>query len=48
VRTHTGAILGFDARPNSVKDLWAHSLQWLGVDVTDIYRIRLEHQAGPR
>lgn len=34
----SGAFLGFDGRPNSVKNFAAYSLQRLGVDVIDLYQ----------
>ena len=37
-RTHTGAILGMDGRPNSIKNFVAYSLQRLGVDYIDLYQ----------
>ena len=37
-RTHTGAILGMDGRPNSIKNFAAYSLQRLGVDYIDLYQ----------
>ena len=37
-RTHTGAILGMDGRPNAIKTFAAYSLQRLGVDVIDLYQ----------
>lgn len=37
-RTHTGAILGMDGRPNSIKNYAAYSLQRLGVDYIDLYQ----------
>ena len=37
-RTHTGAILGMDGRPNSIKNYVAYSLQRLGVDYIDLYQ----------
>ena len=37
-RTHTGAILGMDGRPNSIKNFAAYSLQRLGVDYIDLFQ----------
>jgi len=37
-KSPSGAVLGFDARPNSVKNFAAYSLQRLGIDVIDIYQ----------
>jgi aryl-alcohol dehydrogenase-like predicted oxidoreductase len=37
-RSPSGAFLGFDGRPNSVKNFAAYSLQRLGVDVIDLYQ----------
>jgi aryl-alcohol dehydrogenase-like predicted oxidoreductase len=37
-RSPSGAFLGVDARPNSVKNFAAYSLQRLGIDVIDIYQ----------
>jgi aryl-alcohol dehydrogenase-like predicted oxidoreductase len=37
-RTHTGAILGMDGRPDSIKNYAAYSLQRLGVDHIDLYQ----------
>jgi aryl-alcohol dehydrogenase-like predicted oxidoreductase len=37
-RAPSGAFLGVDARPNSVKNFAAYSLQRLGIDVIDIYQ----------
>jgi aryl-alcohol dehydrogenase-like predicted oxidoreductase len=37
-RTHAGAILGMDGRPNSIKNYAAYSLQRLGVDHIDLYQ----------
>jgi len=37
-RTHSGAILGMDGRPNSIKNYAAYSLQRLGVDYIDLYQ----------
>jgi aryl-alcohol dehydrogenase-like predicted oxidoreductase len=37
-RSPAGAFLGVDARPNSVKNFAAYSLQRLGIDVIDIYQ----------
>lgn len=37
-KSHNGAFLGFDTRPNSVKNFAAYSLQRLGVNVIDIYQ----------
>ncbi|EPG72664.1 oxidoreductase, aldo/keto reductase family protein [Leptospira fainei serovar Hurstbridge str. BUT 6] len=37
-RSPSGAFLGFDARPNSVKAFAAYSLQRLGVDIIDLYQ----------
>jgi aryl-alcohol dehydrogenase-like predicted oxidoreductase len=37
-RTHTGAILGMDGRPNSIKNYAAYSLQRLGVDYIDLFQ----------
>jgi aryl-alcohol dehydrogenase-like predicted oxidoreductase len=37
-RTHSGAILGMDGRPNSIKNFAAYSLQRLGVDYIDLYQ----------
>ncbi len=34
----TGAFLGVDGRPNSVKNFASYSLQRLGVDVIDLYQ----------
>ena len=38
MRSPTGQFLGFDARPNSVKNFCAYSLQRLGLDVIDLYQ----------
>jgi len=38
LRSHSGAFLGFDARPAAVKNFAAYSLQRLGVDAIDIYQ----------
>ena len=37
-RTHAGAILGMDGRPNSIKNFAAYSLQRLGVEHIDLYQ----------
>jgi aryl-alcohol dehydrogenase-like predicted oxidoreductase len=37
-KSPSGAFLGFDARPNSVKNFAAYSLQRLGVDEIDLYQ----------
>ncbi len=37
-KSPAGAFLGFDLRPNSVKNFAAYSLQRLGVDVIDLYQ----------
>ena len=37
LRSSSGAFLGFDARPNAIKNFCAYSLQRLGVDVIDLY-----------
>jgi aryl-alcohol dehydrogenase-like predicted oxidoreductase len=37
-RSPSGAFLGVDARPNSVKNFAAYSLQRLGIEVIDIYQ----------
>ena len=37
-----GAVLGYDARPQAVKNALAHSLSRLGVDYIDIYRAGLD------
>ena len=37
-RSAAGAFLGFDMRPNAVKNFCAYSLQRLGVDVIDLYQ----------
>ena len=34
----SGAFLGADLRPNAVKNFAAYSLQWLNVDVIDLYQ----------
>ncbi|TGK36614.1 aldo/keto reductase [Leptospira andrefontaineae] len=38
LRKPTGEFIGYDFRPNSVKNFAAHSLTRLGVDVIDIYQ----------
>jgi aryl-alcohol dehydrogenase-like predicted oxidoreductase len=38
MRDHAGGWLGFDGRPNAVKNFLAYSLQRLGLDYIDIYR----------
>jgi pyridoxine 4-dehydrogenase len=38
LRSPGGAFLGYDGRPNSVKNFASYSLQRLGVDVIDIYQ----------
>jgi aryl-alcohol dehydrogenase-like predicted oxidoreductase len=38
LRSPSGAFLGIDGRPNSVKNFAAYSLQRLGVDVIDLYQ----------
>lgn len=38
LRSPGGAFLGYDGRPNSVKNFATYSLQRLGVDVIDIYQ----------
>lgn len=38
LRSPSGAFIGYDFRPNSVKNFAAHSLTRLGVDVIDIYQ----------
>ncbi|TGK08844.1 aldo/keto reductase [Leptospira fletcheri] len=38
LRSHNGAFLGFDTRPNAVKTFAAYSLQRLGVEVIDLYQ----------
>lgn len=38
LKSPTGAFLGFDASPSSVKNFAAYSLQRLGVEVIDIYQ----------
>lgn len=38
MRSPSGSWLGFDARPNAVKNFCAYSLQRLGVEVIDLYQ----------
>ncbi|TGL64039.1 aldo/keto reductase [Leptospira sarikeiensis] len=38
LRSPSGAFIGYDFRPNSVKNFAAHSLTRLGLDVIDIYQ----------
>jgi aryl-alcohol dehydrogenase-like predicted oxidoreductase len=38
LRSPSGAFLGVDGRPNTVKNFAAYSLQRLGVDVIDLYQ----------
>ena len=38
LRTHSGAILGMDGRPNAIKNYAAYSLQRLGVDHIDLFQ----------
>ena len=38
LRDPTGAFLGYDGRPNALKNFLGHSLKRLGVDHIDIYR----------
>ncbi len=38
LRSPTGQMLGFDTRPNSIKNFCAYSLRRLGVDVIDLYQ----------
>ena len=47
VRSRSGAFLGSDGRPNSVKNFAAYSLQRLGVDVIDLYQPARPHPSVP-
>jgi aryl-alcohol dehydrogenase-like predicted oxidoreductase len=38
LRSHTGAFIGYDARPVAVKNFAAYSLRRLGVEVIDLYQ----------
>ena len=38
LRSPSGQMLGFDTRPNSIKNFCAYSLRRLGIDVIDLYQ----------